>query len=59
MLKVAGVGVLTAIACMVLSRTGREEQAMAVGVAGILAAALILLTEAASLIGSVRSVFGF
>lgn len=59
LLKVAGIGVLSAVACMVLSRAGREEQAMAASVAGILAAALLLVSEASSLISYIRTVFGF
>ncbi len=58
LLKVAGVGVLSAVACMILSRTGREEQAMAASVAGIIAAALVLLSEAGELISGIRNLFG-
>lgn len=59
LLKIAGVGVLSAVACIVLSRAGREEQAMAASVAGILVAALLLLSQAGEVIGTIRSVFGF
>lgn len=59
LLKVAGVGILSAVACLILSRAGREEQAMAASVAGIIAAALILLSEATELISLIRTVFGF
>lgn len=59
LLKVAGIGVLSAVVCMVLSRAGREEQAMAASVAGILAASLVLLSQASSLISTIRSIFGF
>ena len=59
LLKVAGVGVLSAVTCVILSRAGREEQAMAASVAGIIAVALLLVSEASSLISSIRSIFGF
>lgn len=59
LLKVAGVGVLSAVACMILSRAGREEQAMAASIAGIIAAVLILLSEAGEVISEIRSLFGF
>ncbi len=59
LLKVAGVGVLSAVICMILSRAGREEQAMAASVAGIIAAVLILLSEAGEVISEIRSLFGF
>ena len=55
----AGVGVLSAVACMILSRAGREEQAMAASIAGIIAAVLILLSEAGEVISEIRSLFGF
>ena len=34
-LKVAGVGILVAVAAQILSKSGRDEQAMLVGIAGI------------------------
>ncbi len=58
LLKIAGVGFLTAIACQVLSRTGREEQAMAVSLAGIVTAVLLLIGQLSELIGAIRGVFG-
>ena len=59
LLKVAGVGFLTAIACMILGRTGREEQATAVSIAGIIAGALIVLSNLSGLISELRGLFGF
>lgn len=59
LLKVAGVGFLTAVAYQILARTGREEQAMAVSVAGIVVALLMLLTQIGTLFANLRSVFGF
>lgn len=59
LLKVAGVGVLSAVSCMILSRAGREEQAMAASIAGIIAAVFVLLSEAGEVISTIRSVFGF
>lgn len=57
-LKIAGVGLLVSIACQILQKTGREEQATYVSVAGVIIVMLILISEIASLFSSIRSVFG-
>ena len=57
--KVAGIGVLVAIASSILNKSGRDEQAMLVGVAGIIVVMLMLVGEIGELFSSVRSVFGF
>lgn len=59
LLKIAGVGFLTAVACQVLGRTGREEQVMAVSLAGIVTAVLLLIGQLSELIATIRGVFGF
>ena len=57
--KVAGIGVLVSIASSILNKSGRDEQAMLVTVAGIVVAMLMLVGEIGELLMSVRSVFGF
>ena len=58
-LKIAGVGVLVSSASAILSKTGRDEQAMLVTVAGFIAVMLMLVGEMGELFDTVRSVFGF
>lgn len=58
LLKIGGVGMLTAILCQILNKSGKEEQAMAATVAGIVIVLLLLLNEIGALIATVRSVFG-
>ncbi|MBE6531073.1 MAG: stage III sporulation protein AC [Ruminococcaceae bacterium] len=58
-LKIAGVGILVSIASAILSKSGRDEQAMFVSVAGIIVVMLMLVGEIGELIDTVRSVFGF
>ena len=58
LLKIGGVGMLTAILCQILNKSGKEEQAMAATVAGIVIVLLLLVNEIGSLIATVRSVFG-
>ncbi len=57
-LKIAGVGLLVAITCQILQRTGRDEQATYVSVAGVIIVMLMLISEIGSLFNSIRSVFG-
>ena len=58
-LKVAGVGLLVSVAAQILSRTGRDEQAMLVSVAGIVLVLLLLVEEIGRLFSLIESVFGF
>lgn len=58
-LKIAGVGVLVSVASAILNKSGRDEQAMLVAVAGIVVVMLMLVDEIGSLFDSVQSVFGF
>lgn len=58
-LKIAGVGILVSFAVAILNKSGRDEQAMLVTVAGILVVMLMLVEEIGLLFESVQSVFGF
>ncbi|MBE6599639.1 MAG: stage III sporulation protein AC [Ruminococcaceae bacterium] len=57
-LKVAGVGVLVAVASQILVKSGKDEQAMLLTVAGVIVVMLMLVSEMGELISTVRSVFG-
>ncbi len=58
-LKVAGVGILVSAATQILSKSGRDEQAMLVTVAGIITVLIMLIGEIEKLFRLVCSVFGF
>lgn len=58
-LKVAGVGILVTVACQILSRAGRDEQATLVSIAGIVLVLMMLVGEIGELFERVRGVFGF
>ena len=58
-LKVAGVGILVSAASQILAKSGRDEQAMLVTVAGIIVVLIMLVREIEQLFSLVRSVFGF
>ena len=43
--KIAGVGMLVSVASQILSKSGRDEQAMLVTVAGIVATLMLLISQ--------------
>ena len=57
-LKIAGVGILVTIAYQVLSKSGRDEQAMLVSIGGIVIVLIMLVGELGGLFDKVKSVFG-
>lgn len=58
-LRVAGIGILVAVAAQILQKSGRDEQATLVVVSGIVVVFLLLVREIGSLFDTVRSTFGF
>lgn len=57
-LKIVGVGLLVSVACQLLSKSGRDEQAMLVTLAGIVVVVLMLLGEISDLLNRLRELFG-
>lgn len=57
-LKIAGVGLLTAFACQVLSKSGRDEQSTLLSIAGIIIVFIMIIDKAGALISSLKGVFG-
>lgn len=57
-LRVAGVGMLVSVACQILGKAGRDEQAMLVSLAGIVLVLLMLVEEIGRLFDTIRGVFG-
>lgn len=56
--KIAAVGILVAVLNLLLTRSGREEQALMTTLAGLVVVLMILLKEISSLFELVRSLFG-
>ena len=57
-LKIAGIGLVVSVACQILQKSGRDEQATFVTVAGVIIAMLLLSKEISSLFSVLKSVFG-
>ena len=56
-IKIAGLGILVAVASQILSKTGRDEQATFVTIAGIIVAWMLLITQVRELFDLVLSLF--
>jgi len=57
-LKIAGIGILVAVSCQILSKTGRDDQATFVSIAGIIIVLFLLVREIGGLFDSVKNIFG-
>lgn len=58
LLRVAGVGMLVAVSCQVLSKSGRDEQALLLTLTGMVLVLIMLVGQIGDLISAVRAVFG-
>lgn len=57
-MKIAGIGFLVSIAYIVLNKSGRDEMAMLVSVAGTVIVLIMIISKLSELIESIRSLFG-
>lgn len=57
--KIAAVGILVAVLNQLLSKSGRDEQAMLVTLAGLIVALLAMIGEIKNLFDIVKDTFGF
>lgn len=58
-LKIAGVGILVSSTSVILSKSGKDEQATLVTIAGFIAVMLMLVGQMGELFKTVQSMFGF
>ena len=56
--KVAGIGMLIAVSHQILSKSGRDEQAMLLSLCGIIIVLVLLVEELGTLYDTIRRVFG-
>ena len=57
--KIAAVGMLVAILNILLSKSGREEQALMTTIVGLVIVLIVVVQEVATLFDSVKALFGF
>ena len=55
--KIAGVGILVAVLNQVLSKAGREDQAMMTTLAGLIIVLTMVIKEISTLFDTVRTIF--
>ena len=55
--KIAGLGIIVAVLHQILSKAGREDQAMMTTLAGMIIVLTLIITEISELFATVRTVF--
>ena len=58
-LKIAGVGFLVSVTAQILGKYGRDDQAIMVGISGIIVVLLMLVGEIGELFDTISDIFGF
>ncbi len=57
--KIAAVGILVAVLNILLSRSGRDDQALMTSIAGLVVVLVIVVQEISALFDMIRDLFGF
>ena len=57
--RIAGLGIIVAVLSQLLSRSGRDEQALMITIAGLVVVLFILTEQIGSLLDQIKSIFGF
>lgn len=55
--QIAGIGIIVAVMNILLSRSGRDEQALMITIAGLVIVLMMLVTKIAQLFETVKTVF--
>ncbi len=57
--KIAAIGIIVTVLNQLLSKSGRDEQATMVTLAGLIVVMVVVVKEIASLFDTVKDLFGF
>ncbi|NLV50630.1 MAG: stage III sporulation protein AC [Clostridiales bacterium] len=57
--KIAAVGIIVAVLNLLLTRSGRDEQALMTTIAGLVVVLVIVVREISDLFQLIKSLFGF
>ena len=57
--KIAAVGILVAVLNILLTRSGRDDQALMTSIAGLIVVLVVVVREISSLFDLIRDLFGF
>ena len=55
--KIAAIGIIVAVLNQLLTRSGREDQAMMTTIAGLIVVLMMIITEISHLFETIKSVF--
>ena len=56
--QIAGIGIIVAVMNVLLSRSGRDEQALMITIAGLVVVLMMIIKESAQLFETIKTVFG-
>ena len=56
--QIAGIGIIVAVMNMLLSRSGRDEQALMITIAGLVVVLFMVVDKIAKLFETIKTVFG-
>ena len=56
--QIAGIGIIVAVMNILLSRSGRDEQALMISIAGLVVVLFMVVSKIAQLFETIRTVFG-
>lgn len=56
--QIAGIGIIVSVMNVLLSRSGRDEQALMITIAGLVVVLMMIVGEIAKLFETVKTVFG-
>lgn len=56
--QIAGIGIIVAVMNILLSRSGRDEQALMITIAGLVIVLFVVVDKIAQLFETVKTVFG-
>ncbi len=57
--KIAAIGIIVAVLNQLLTRSGREDQALLTTIAGLIVALMMIISEISDLFETIKRVFGF
>ncbi len=57
--KIAAVGIVVAVLNLLLSRSGRDEQALMTTIAGLVVVLVLVVQEISDLFDTIKALFGF
>jgi len=57
--KIAAVGILVSVLSILLTRAGRDDQALMTTLAGLIVVLIVILREISDLFSLIKSLFGF